>query len=214
MKISFIKLLVDISGSPKTDNSGNYQKVIVVATSVDRYNFMDVIDRFKSKFYGYWDKKGHQLSPDKLEEIVAFLDAENIRMITVQFDTTDWDKYKTKCKGEANLEEKIMGILYYYVLKRVASKRFVYQVLIDNDTSFNIKQSIIICQRISREGRYNFDISFGYRAINQELRFPDWIASARRRCDVESLKKYKHFIILKNELPPYHLNRILRKSKI
>ena len=54
----------------------------------------------------------------------------------------------------------------------------IYFLFVIGDTSFNIKQSIVLCQRIARECGYHFDISFGYVDINQELKFPDWIASA------------------------------------
>jgi len=208
VQTSFIRFLVDISGTPKPDKkSGNYQKVIIANTSIDRYNFDTVSDEFKEEFPSYWNKKGHKLQPHRLEEIVDFLNRKNIRMITVQFDVPDWEKYKAKYISEGHLEEKIMGILYYYVLKRVASKKHKYSALIDFDTQFDIKESITIVQRIARERNYNFDINFGYIDINPELKFPDWVASAARKCTSDDLKKYKHFIMLKNFLPYYHIQR-------
>ena len=53
----------------------------------------------------------------------------------------------------------------------------IYFLFVISDTSFNIKQSIVLCQRIARERGYHFDISFGYVDINQELKFPDWFFS-------------------------------------
>lgn len=207
-KLSFIKFLIDISGTPKKNNFGKYEKVIIACVSIDQYNFDDVIRRFKDKFPDYWHKKGHQLSSNKLEEIVAFFNEENIRMITIHFNRSDWNKYKEKYSGETKFEEKIMSILYFYVLKKVAFKNYKYLALIDNDASFDIKQTIVMCQRIAREREYNFEISFGYIDINPELRFPDWIASARRKIPLKKLQKYEHFLILKNNLPSYRLNRV------
>jgi len=147
-----------------------------------------------------------------LEEIIDFLNKEKIRMITVQFDKEDWDKYKLKYPLEGNLEEKIMSILYYYVLKKTSSKSYIYQAVLDFDTSFDIHQSVKLCQRIARERRYNFKTSFGYLDVNEELKLADWVASARRKIDIDILENYENFIILKNNLPYYHLNRVIKKQ--
>lgn len=211
---SYIEFLVDVSGIPKRDASGNYQKVIIASTSFNMFNLDDVMDAFKGQFFNYWEKKGHQLSAHKLEEIIDFLNQENVRMTTIHFDIPDWEKYKTEYQNEANLEEKIMGILYFYVLKKIAWKEFIYRVLVDNDSTFNIRQSIIVCQRLARAHNYDFNISFGYRDINPELRFPDWVASARRKIDPSNFAKYKYFIILKNQLPPYYLIKIFKRVRL
>ncbi|MFQ5885156.1 MAG: hypothetical protein ACE5IO_08675 [Thermoplasmata archaeon] len=77
-----------------------------------------------------------------------------------------------------------------------------------------MKQSIVICKNLARHNNYHFDVTFGFRDVNAELRFPDWVASARKKVPPENLKKYKHFIILKNRLAPQYLLRVLKKVSL
>jgi hypothetical protein len=209
--ISFINYYVDISGVPKQDKHGNYQKVIVACASVNQFTLPEIIERMKTEFPEYWNKKGHQLNDIELEQLISFINKEKIRMITVQFDKLDWEKYKIKYSSEAHIEEKIMSILYYYVLKKKSNKTSIYKTIIDFDTSFNIKESIIILQRTARERGYKFMTSFGYLEINEEIKLPDWIASARKKIDDITLNKYEHFLTLKNDLPYYNINRAFKK---
>jgi len=208
--ISFINYYIDISGVPKQDKHGNYQKVIVACASVNQFTIPEIIERMKTEFSGYWNKKGHRLNAGELEPIIDFMNKEEIRMITVQFDKPDWEKYKLKYSSEAHIEEKIMSILYYYVLKKKSYKTSIYRAIIDFDTSFDIKESITLLQRTARERGYKFKTSFGYLEINEEIKLPDWIASARKKIDDDTLNKYEHFVILKNDLPPYNLNRAFK----
>lgn len=211
-KLSFIKYFVDISGTPKPDNNGKYDKVIVGCASVDQYKISDILQQMESDFPISFKKKGHKLRPRDLEEIIDFLNKEKVRMITVQFEKEDWKKYRSKYLQEAHMEEKVMSILYYYVLKKKSLKSYIYQAVLDSDTSFDIHQSVRLCQRIARERKYNFKMSFGYLDINEEIKLADWIASARRKIDIETLKNYENFIILKNNLPFYHLNRVFKEQ--
>ena len=212
-KLSFIKYFVDISGTPKPDDQGNYQKVIVGCVSIDQYKLSGILQQIESDFPILCNKKGHKLKPRQLEEIIGFLNKEKVRMITVQFDKEDWEKYRLKYAQESHREEKIMSVLYYYVLKKKSLKSYIYQAVLDSDTSFDIHQSVRLCQRIARERKYNFKISFGYSDINEEIKLADWIASARRKIDIETLEKYENFIILKNNLPAYHLNRVFKEQQ-
>lgn len=206
--------MVDISGVPKRDSSGNFETVILASTSVNVYKVEKLKEEFRNQFPGHWNKKGRQLSADKLEEIVAFLNQENVRMTTVHLDAEDWDTYKAKYKGEAHFEEKIMGILYFYVLKWVAWKGRLHPALLDYDSSFGIIQSITTCKNLARANDYHFDVSFGHIPVNPELRFPDWIASARKKIDLDSLKKYKHFKVLRNYLDRRYLLRVMKKVSL
>lgn len=209
--ISFINYYIDISGVPKQDKRGNYQKVIVACASVNQYTISEIMERMKIEFPEYWNKKGHKLNDSELETIIGFINKEKIRMITVQFDKPDWEKYKSKYPSEARIEEKIMSILYYYVLKKKSNKSSIYRAIIDFDTTFGIKESVTLLQRTARERGYKFRTSFGYLAINEEIKLPDWIASARRKIDDDTLNKYENFFILKNNLPSYNLNRVFKR---
>ncbi len=150
----------------------------------------------------------------QLEDVVDFLNGENVRMITIHFDDVDWQKYKAMYPSESHFEEKIMAILYYYVLRRVARKDYIYPTLLDNDTSFKISQSIATCNRLARYFGHRFNTSFGYINVNPELRFPDWIASARRKLSHGTLAKYKHFIAVRNRLAPHHLLITMKRASI
>ena len=209
---SFIQFLVDISGVPRPGPSGTHGPLIMACVSVDTFKLDDMMNTFRNQFPSIWDKKGHQLSMRQLEDVVDFLNGENVRMITIRFDDVDWQRYKAMYPGEGHFEEKVMAILYYYVLRRVAWKDYLYPVLVDNDTSFKISQSIVICNRLARYFEHRFDISFGYLSVNPELRFPDWIASARRKLSHPTLAKYKHFIIVRSHLAPQHLLISMKKS--
>ena len=208
------QFFVDISGVPKRDRCGDFQKVIVSCVSFNVFTLKNKIEAFREKFPTYWDKKGHQLTKYQLEEIVSFLDQQGVRMTTVHFDPEDWIKYKGEYPNESHIEEKIMGILYFYVMKWVAREGYIYPVIVDTDTTFSIKQSILICQRLARSQNLTFDVSFGYVETHPELRFADWVASARRKIYPLDLNNYHHFMILRNKLPPMYLFNVFKKVRL
>jgi len=207
---NFLKFFVDITGVPKRNRSGSYEDVTISSVSVNTYKLEEIFNELEHRFPGCAKKKGHNLQATQLMDIIEFLNAHDIRMTTVTFEKDDWKYYRKEYPNESNIEEKIMGILYFYTIKRVAWKNYEYQVLVDNDTSFNIKQSILICQRLARMHDYHFNVTFGYLDLNQELIFPDWVASARRKIHPSTLNNHRHFTILKNDLPKYCLLRVFK----
>ena len=213
-QISMLHFFVDISGVPKREKGGDFQKVIVSCVSFNVFTLEKTIEAFREKFPTYWDQKGHQLTKYQLEEIVSFLDQQEVRMITVHFDPEDWIKYKGEYPNESHREEKIMGILYFYAMKWIARKGYIYPVIVDNDTTFSIKQAIVICQRLARSQNLDFNVSFGYIETHPELRFADWVASARRKIDPSILNNYHHFMILRNKLPPMYLFNVFKKVRL
>ena len=207
---SFIKFLFDISGVPNKGKSGEYELVIVGCVSVNAITLNDLLDNFKSDFPTLWDKKGSQLTAEQLEIVIDYLNNNKARMLSVPFRPVDWQKYKRKFKDEAHLEEKIMSLLYFKPLNVFTRQSSTYTVLYDSDTTFNIKQSVKLVQRLSRQLGYTFQPSFGYADLNLELKFADWVASARRKMDEDTLRKYRYYYLLNSKIPHNQLKYVFK----
>ena len=213
---SYFRYYTDVSGIPCTRdcNTGNYQDVIIGMASISK-NYIDtLITSFKQKYPSYWDKKGNQLNKKELENIINFLDKNHVMMLTIIFEHKDWDKYRQMYPNETNFREKVMAILYFFILKKLVKKKFIHEAVLDNDTNFGIFQCIICCKRLLNMYDYNIDITLGHREINPELRFADWIAQARRKISIKHLSKYNNFIILKNRLPHPLIILIFKSQKV
>jgi hypothetical protein len=149
--LPFIKFIGDISGVPqKNRKTKSYENVIIAIVSINKYTIKDDLNIIKRTFPECWDKNGHQLTSEQLINLLELFYQIGFKIATVNFDISDWDKYKIKYRNESNLEEKIMSILYFYVLKHFARYNLPYDVILDNDTNFGIVHSIKLCQRLSR----------------------------------------------------------------
>ena len=213
---SFFKFYADISGIPnRIDHStGDLQTTVIGMVSVSKRSIKAILDELKTIYPDYWDKKGHQLNAKKLEDIVRFFNQRNVKMVTIQFEKEDWGKYRSMYPHETGLGEKVMAILYFYVLKHLAFRSFSYEAVLDNDTMFSIHQCILICNRLLKKQNFDFEIFLGHRDINAELRLPDWIAQARRKIPESNLNKYGNFIILNNNLAYIHRLFVFKSLKI
>jgi len=199
---SYFKFYADISGIPNTVNkkTGDIQDVVLAMTSVSKRSIKPLLFDIEKRYPRYWNRKGHQLESKELEIIVNYLNKNDILMFTINFDKKDWAKYRKLYPNETDLGPKVMGILYYFILKYFAKKKFMYEAVCCHDTMFDVHQSIVLCKRLLRKIDMDFDITVGYRDINPELRLPDWIAQARRKIPIENLERYDNFYILKNRL--------------
>jgi len=211
---SYFKFYTDNSGVPYTkDITGDYQKLVIGFASVSKNHIKSLINSIEQKYPRYWNKKGSQLDSKELEIIINYLDKNHVMMLTIMFEHKDWDKYRQMYPDETNLGEKVMAILYFFILKNLAKKKFMHEAVLCHDTNFGIVQSIVECKRLLNMNHYDFDITVGHRKINPELRLPDWIAQARRKIPEYKLKKYKNFIILKNKLPKLYRLLIFKSLK-
>ena len=211
---AFIKFLGDISGIPKKNTkTKKYENVMIGVVTVNKFTIKNDLKDIQNKFPSYWNKKGNQLTDNQLEKIIDYLNKKNMKMITVHFYKSDWDKYRKKYINEANFEEKVMSILYFYALKFSARSKYRYNALLDNDTNFGIIQCTKICNRLLREQHLNIEISFGYREVHEELRLPDWVAQARKKIAIKKLNKYKNFYILENKMPKMYLLKTFKSIK-
>ena len=211
---SYFKFYTDISGVPnKIDrNTGKIQDVVLAMTSISKRSIKRILSDMEKRFPRYWDKKGHQLQKKELEIIINYLNRNNVIMLTINFETKDWIKYRTMYPQETHLGEKVMSILYFFILKYLAKPMFMYESVCDNDTNFGIHQSIVICKRLLNMHGFDFDITLGHRDINPELRLPDWVAQARRKIPLKNFEKYEKFFILKNKLYKPYRNIVFKSD--
>lgn len=121
-KLSFFKFYSDNSGVPynKDKKTGEYEAVVIGLTSISRNHIKNLLDKIKQKFPDYWDLKGNQLKADELELIIKFLDRNHVMMLTVMFEHDDWDKYRKMYPHETHFGEKVMAILYFFIIKHLA----------------------------------------------------------------------------------------------
>lgn len=210
----FIDFYIDVSGNPKPSKGKGYEDIVISAVTFNSFTFDDVNRRFQARFNKIYDKKGHKLKDDALLEMVQFLNEEEVRMITIPYGKLDWEKIRSEYINEANLEEKVMALLYFYLIKKIARKGYAYSVTFDNDTTFGIKQTMKLLKRLLRQNNFNIQMSFNYRDLENGLRYPDWIAQSLRKCDRSELEKNRHYIILKNHFPNYYKLTVFKSVKI
>lgn len=75
---------IDVSGTP-------YKETIISCVSFNIKNSPQVLDEFNRKFKSYKNKKGKDLTHEKLKEILQFLDNNKIRSSCVYFTANDWN---------------------------------------------------------------------------------------------------------------------------
>ena len=170
---------------------------------------------FREKFYAAFpslrsfEKKGASLHPDKLKEIIKFMDDNHIKMSCCRLPRHIIKKYygvvaeqiqTTKNLHVAGIpkdyDERIIAIAYYTALKQYAHERCSYACTFCVESQFNLQSVFVALSRISHSGNFYFRPSHTYRRVEHMLKFADFVASAGRKIDTFVLNQFVNFKIV------------------
>lgn len=169
-----------------------------------------IIDNFRTAFPSLEHKKGRNLKVGELLPIVEFLDGKKVRMITKRFTTNDWQYIYSRFPNKAYVKEKIFGILYFSVMRRVARKGVVHPVTMCVESHINIAKAQDVCLKLARLNKYQFDISHGNAKSNRIIRMADFVAAAGKKIKTKKLDNYANFIKDENKIPPWVYRKVFR----
>ena len=193
---------IDISGTLKKTEDDIFVGCILINNHF--------ITSFKEKFYNDFKslrsfrKKGSYVHPDKLKEIMKFMDDNNIKRSVVVLKRYIIKKIKRdlekkirelkKIKGNVQIkdfEERLIGLAYFRAIKEYALKNFYYNCYCCMETQFNIQGCFVSIDRISHKEGYKLRVSAIPRRTEHMIKFADFCASAGRKLDSFILKSYK-----------------------
>lgn len=194
---------IDVSGTP-------YKETIISCVSFNIKNSPQVLYEFNRKFKNYKNKKGKDLTHEKLKEILQFLDDNKIRSSCVYFTANDWNYALSSVpKNKAYQKEKIFGILYYCVLERNAKPRYPYIVHICEENFMHIDTVISSCRKIAKMRGYEFNISKSSGKNDEYIRISDFVAAAVRKIKMIDLQEYRYCsVINKFRLNPLYIRKV------
>jgi len=194
---------IDVSGTP-------YTKTIISCVSFNLKNSPQFLDKFNKNFKNYKNKKGKDLTHDKLIEIVQFLDDNKIRSCCAHFTANDWNyALKATPENKAYRKEKIFGIIYYMILETNAKPRYSYSVNVCEENFMDINRVISSCRKIAKMRGYDFNFSKSSGKYNEYIRISDFVASAVRKMKSKDLQKSNYCNVMnKIRLSPLYIKKV------
>lgn len=215
-KISGYTFYVDMSGQPYNDDL--YIGGIFIN---DAY-----VSQFLKEFYGQFsylrrfDKKSTTLPQEKIKQVIEYLDNKKVRMICLKFHKHKLKKYyndlcqkknKFNYKRKIKLykfKEKIIGALYFYLIKHLAWKRWHYGFECCIESHMRILDVLHALNKLSRRDGYLIHSRYNHRRNQHMLKFADFIAGAGRKLDDCVLKNFKYLIYDLPEIDEYDSNNL------
>jgi len=167
-----------------------------------------------------FDKKATNLHKDKLKEIIAFMDKKRIKMTCIKFHKHKLEKYykeivtkknQFRMKGKSTLysfKERLLGILYYYLVKPLAYKKWHYGFEMCVESHLNTLPLLRVLNDLSHKNEYYIHPRLNYRRIQHMLKFADFVAGAGNKLDRFVLRNFKYFNYMVPEIDSYDSDKI------
>jgi len=215
-KISGYTFYVDMSGQPSGDDL--YIGCIFINDSY--------VGQFLNEFYKAFpylrrfNKKSTTLSPEKIKEVINYINDKKIRMICLKFHKHKLNKYYREISETKNkfnygrkiklykFKEKIIGTLYFYLIKHLAWKRWHYGFECCIESHLRILDVLHALNKLSRRDGYVIHSRYNHRRNQHMLKFADFIAGAGRKLDDSVLKNFKYLIYELPEIEEYDSNNL------
>ena len=197
------QLGIDVSGQPPNT-------VVVGLISFHPFTKDAIIHDFYKTFPALEHKKGRHLRAGELSPIVEFLDGKEVRMVAKTFTTNDWQYIYSSYPNKAYVKEKIMGILYFSALRRVARKGMVHPVTMCVESHIDISKAQEVCLKLARLNKYLFDISHGNAKSNRIIKMADFVAAAGRKIKTKKLDSYRNFTKDMDKIPPWVFRKVFK----
>lgn len=132
-------------------------------------------------------------------------------MASISFTTNDWITMNSLYPRKAHLNAKILGILYFALLRKVAFRNMKANLITCTESGINIVKVHETIQKLSRSQNFIFDISHSLERLNPIIKIADYIASAGRNAKKSKLKTYSNFKILDKKDIPYSVYKKIFK---
>jgi hypothetical protein len=193
---------VDMSGVPYDDD------LYIGAVFINELFSGRFIKEFYREFpeLKSFKKKAVNLPDDKLKQIIDYFEKRKVRCVCIKFHKHKMRKYYTeildrknslrrkKLPGLFSFKEKLLGILYYYLLKQdFVRKNWHYGFEACVESHMNILEVMKVMNNLSHRDSYLIHPRYNNRRIQHMLKFADFVAGAGRRFGIEVMKCY-HFV--------------------
>jgi len=123
-------------------------------------------------------------------------------MASISYTSNDWIAMDSLYPNKANLNNKILGILYFTILRKIAFRNMKANIITCSETGINIVKVHDTIQKLANYQDFIFDISQSIERLNPIIKIADYIASARRKVKKTKLETYANYkIINKKDIP-------------
>lgn len=211
---------VDMSGQPFKDD------LFIGGIFINKRFVGKFIKEFYEKFPSLrsFRKKSHNLNGEELKKIITYLDYRNIKMICIKFHKHKMNKYKQEIfdrknsnlkykKNLRNFKEKIVGALYYELVKVYSRKNWHYEFEMCAESHLDAMQVMDAMYKLSYRDGYAIHPRTNYRRIQHMLKFADFVAGAGRKIDDFVLKSFKNVVYLAPEIEDYDCDKLFGINK-
>lgn len=170
-----------------------------------------------------FDQKSIRIDEDVLFEILRFLDSKGIRMGCYHFKDFQWKKHEKllndliKDQNSKHVyktsfyrfNEKIMGILYFYLAQQIIlNKNHHYELIACHETNIDIWEVFRTIQKLSKHYGYYLNPSANIRKIEHLLKLADYVAGANRKLEDFQLNTISRHVLLRDPIKDYDLKKI------
>lgn len=127
----------------------------------------------------------------------------------MRIDCITLKKYSKK----GYIVERLFAILYFMLLRKFAYPNYKYPVVVCKENYLRIEKVLDTCRRLAKANKYDFDFSVGYAKHNVLIKFADYVAAAYRKVDYKTLKQFRFYNILDNEIDRRDAYKAFRLDK-
>lgn len=177
--------------------------------SFNAYTKEAILGEFFKKYSQYEGKKGRELNNQDFINIVQFFDKKKVKMVVFNRSNNDWVYYKKTYGTQHAYLEKICGVIYMFLLRRVVWAGEKYTVTSCVETQWgDIHRVFHHCKRIINIGHSNIQFTFNhsYDYDNPGVKIADFIAASARFFKPKHLEdlKIKNYHIIKIRPPKWY----------
>lgn len=165
---------------------------------------------FRKKYPEFYrsKQKGAKRQPNELITILKFLSKNRVHMKTISFKSKDWFEFRQQYQNKSFLKEKVYALLYFMLLKEVASPYKTYSVIVCNENYLNISKVLHYCNKLAKANKFNFSFSTAYGNSNKLLKFADYVASSHRKVKRKYLDSTKNYQIINSKIPAHYIKKM------
>ena len=201
-----LRFSIDLSGVPP-----KYTIFSSVSFNLKYYN--QFISNFKNKFRKLIVKKGRTLTKKELENILIYLDEHNIRSYNTIYNVNNWNyAYSLVPENKAYKKERLCGIIYYLLLEKNTLQNHSYSVTVCNENHMKIDHVVSTCRILSNMNKRDYNISISSDKYDFHVKIADYVASATRKLKIEKLNEFKHYHLIKAQIPQKYIKKIFNKK--
>ncbi len=214
---------VDMSGVPFDDD------LYIGAIFINELYTGAFIKEYYSEFpeLRSFKKKASNLSAEKLKDILDFLEKKKIKSVCIKFHKHKMKNYQQSILEKKNgfrngkklhslfcFKEKLIGILYYYLIKQpFLRKNWHYGIEVCIESHLDILEVLKTMNNLAHRDSYLIHPRYNHRRIQHMLKFADFIAGAGRKVSKTILDSYNSLTFLMPEIEEYDSDKTFKITK-